>query len=65
MQNQSSLSFRIVEFIFRIIGLIFGSIWGWQLGGWALELFGTPAPQELLVAGVYPSSQDVKPAGRW
>ena len=52
MQNQGSLTFRIVEFIFRLIGLLLGSIWGWQFGTWALNLFGTPEANELLVARV-------------
>ena len=49
MQNSSSLSFRIVEFIFRIIGWVVVSIWGVQFGGWALNLFGIPEARELLV----------------
>ena len=52
MQIKSSLTFRIVEFIFRIIGLVLGCMWGWQFGAWALNLFGIPAPGELLVAQV-------------
>src|SRR5258706_12235291 len=49
MQSKYSLSFRIVEFIFRIIGLIVGCFWGWQFGGWALDLFGSPSHSDLLV----------------
>src|SRR5262245_25538825 len=52
MQNQGSFTFRIVEFIFRLVGLIIVSIWGWQFGTWALNLFGTPKADELLVARI-------------
>ncbi len=52
MQSQSSLTFRIVEFIFRIIGWVAFSIWGIYFAGWALDLFGTPQPNELLVTRI-------------
>src|SRR5258706_3400476 len=52
MQSKYSLSFRIVEFIFRIIGLIVGCFWGWQFGGWALDLFGSPSHSDLLVTQI-------------
>jgi len=52
MQNPGSLSFRIVEFIFRIIGMITGAFWGWQFGAWMLDIFGTPAPSDLLASQI-------------
>jgi uncharacterized protein YacL len=52
MQSKYSLSFRIVEFIFRIIGLIAGSFGGWQLGGWALNLFGPAEKSDLLITQI-------------
>jgi uncharacterized protein YacL len=52
MQSKYSLSFRIVEFIFRIIGLIAGCFWGWQFGGWALDQFGSPSHSDLLVTEI-------------
>src|SRR6185295_7146413 len=52
MQSKSSLTFRIVEFIFRIIGWIIFSIWGYSFAEWALNLFGVPEPRELLVAQI-------------
>src|SRR5260221_6801997 len=52
MQNSSSLSFRIVEFIFRIIGWVVVSFWGMWFGEWALDLFGTPNRSDLLVTRI-------------
>jgi uncharacterized protein YacL len=52
MQSKYSISFRIVEFIFRIIGLIAGCVGGWQLGGWSLSLFGPPDKSDLLITQI-------------
>src|SRR5262245_13934711 len=52
MHNQSSLSFRIVEFIFRIIGWIAGSLAGMNIGVGALNLLGNPKENELIVTRV-------------
>ena len=52
MQSTSSLSFRVVEFIFRIIGWIIFSIWGYSFAEWALSFFGVPEARELLVAQI-------------
>ena len=52
MQNQHSLSFRIVEFIFRIIGWLILSIWGIRFADWTLNLLGTPTADELLIARI-------------
>ena len=52
MQNNSSISFRIVEFIFRIIGWVVVSVWGMWFGEWSLNLFGTPEAGELLVTKI-------------
>src|SRR5262245_60360191 len=52
MQNHSSLTFRVVEFIFRIIGWIIFSIWGYSFAEWAMNLFGVPQAGELLVAQI-------------
>jgi len=52
MQNNSSITFRIVEFIFRIIGWVVVSVWGVWFGAWALNLFGTPAASDLLVTQI-------------
>jgi len=54
MQNQGSVTFRIVEFIFRIIGMVLAGIWGWQFGGWVLQqpLFGKPEPGDLIISSI-------------
>jgi uncharacterized protein YacL len=52
MQNSSSLTFRVVEFIFRVIGWIIFSVWGYSFAEWALNLFGVPEARELLVAQI-------------
>ena len=52
MKNQGSITFRVVEFIFRIIGWVIGSIWGMSVGVWALNLFGNPKDNEVLVTRV-------------
>jgi len=52
MKNQGSLTFRIVEFIFRIIGLVVGAYWGVGFGDWALHLFGVPTQDELTITRV-------------
>ena len=52
MSNTGSLAFRIVEFIFRIFGGIFGSLWGLGFAEWSLSLFGAPTVDELLIARI-------------
>ena len=52
MQNNSSFTFRVVEFIFRVIGWIIFSVWGYSFAEWALNLFGVPEARELLVAQI-------------
>ena len=51
-QDQGTLTFRIVEFIFRIFGWIVFSIWGLNFAEWVLHLFGIPGTNELLIARV-------------
>ena len=52
MNNSGSLAFRIVEFIFRIIGGIIGCLWGLGFAEWSLNLFGVPSFDELLIARI-------------
>jgi uncharacterized protein YacL len=52
MKDPGSLAFRVVEFIFRIIGWVIGSVAGAQFGEWSLNLFGQPDATELLVTKI-------------
>lgn len=47
--NQSSKSFRIVEFIVRFIGLFIFSVLGFSLGGWVANLFGPADSGEVFI----------------
>lgn len=52
MKEPGSLAFRVVEFIFRIIGWIIGSLWGIYFAEWALNLLGEPTSDELLLTRI-------------
>jgi uncharacterized protein YacL len=47
--NKSSTSFRVVEFIFRLIGMIVMGIVGFSLGGTIAQLFGPADPGEIFL----------------
>ncbi len=52
MNNQNSISFRIVEFIFRIFGWVVVSIWGLRFADWSMNLLGNTQPNDLFVTRV-------------
>jgi uncharacterized protein YacL len=52
MKETGSITFRIVEFIFRIMGWAIGSVLGVNFASWGLNLLGTPKPAELLTGQI-------------
>jgi uncharacterized protein YacL len=52
MKETGSIAFRIVEFIFRIMGWAIGSVLGVNFASWGLNLLGTPKPAELLTGQI-------------